>query len=266
MTRTERVAHDSERFFYCADLPDDIMRGDDHTVELSEEEARHIARVLRLQPGEAIRVFDGKGRLFAARLVEVSRSRVTAKLDAIERIETVPKHPVHLLVGTPKGKKPDFIIEKAVELGVESVVFFDAERSVAQKSEKQDKVLSRWRKIIIAASKQSGRARLMRVEYYPALNEAMENLPDDAERLAFWEEAPVAPEAEVEMAKPAASLIGLIGPEGGLTFGEIETAVKADFRVCSLGPTILRAETAAIVAATLLLQRAGDIGIRISNS
>ncbi len=263
MAQTERLPHDSERFFYCADLPRDIMQGDDHTVELPEEEARHIARVLRLQPGEGIRVFDGAGRLFAARIVEVTRNRVTAKLDAIECIENAPNHPVHLLVGTPKGKKSDFIIEKSVELGVESVVFFDAERSVAQKSEKQDKVLSRWRKIIIAASKQSGRARLMRVEYYPALSEAIENLPDDSERLVFWEEAPVAaPNTDPYQPDKATGYTGLIGPEGGLTPEEIEIATKSNYRVCSLGSTILRAETAAVVVATLLLHRTGDIGIK----
>lgn len=259
---TSQAGHgySSDRLFYCPDLPDGIPESDGTTVILPESEARHISRALRLRPGDGIRLFDGRGRLYSAKLSDVSKTSVSAAVEDLIHTERPAACPVILLIATPKGKKSELVIEKCVELGVEQVIFFEAERSVARKSEKAAKVLKRWESIVVSACKQCGRTRLMPIGLADSLGEAVDFLPPDSARIAFWEESSAEPGDKIE-AETAASLAALVGPEGGLTANEIKIARDAAFRVCSLGPRILRAETAAIVAATLLLRESGEIGI-----
>lgn len=252
----------NDRIFYCPDIPVDILERDTTSVDLPENEARHINRVLRLRSGDTIRLFDGRGRLYGATTRQASKQTVVAEITHLLDTEKSPEQGVSLIVGTLKAKKSDLVVEKCVELGVEKIIFFEAGRSVAHKAEKQKKTIERWEKIVVSACKQCCRSRLMQVDLCESLSEAIEKTPSDSKRLAFWEEAHES-RNNISAADDAAGktpYIALVGPEGGLTAEEIDIALEANFDILSLGPRILRAETACIVTATLLQERSGAFG------
>lgn len=231
-------------------------------VELPAEEAHHAAQVLRMRPGDRIRAFDGQGFFYDGTILEVARRNARARFAVRRPSQADPRSQITLLVATTKGRKPDLIIQKAVELGVARIALFPAQRSVTRTDDAppEGEPRDRYDKIVVAASKQCGRARLMEVRLYPNLEAALASIEPRGARIAFWEQADARANAlptRLALGEPAAALIG---PEGGLAAEEVELAGKAGFAPASLGPRILRAETAAIAAATLLLAAAGELG------
>jgi len=261
---------------------------DRRVVLLSPDESRHAADVLRLGAGDAVRLFDGEGFFYEGRIVEVGRRGVGVEVLRSAPSAAEARVRVILLVASLKGRKSDWIVEKSVELGVGEVVFFPCDRSVGRwdGAEAARAHEERWARIAISACKQCGGARLMPARARASLEEALSAAPADAVRYAFWEGESVEPRggeepgwtADVVCATPPADspegapgeaaaavvLCALIGPEGGLTAREIERIRGAGFQTRSLGPRILRAETAALAAAAILLHGAGDLGPALS--
>ncbi|MBD8566561.1 16S rRNA (uracil(1498)-N(3))-methyltransferase [Oxalobacteraceae sp. CFBP 8763] len=231
--------------FYC---PQSLVNGS--TIELPEAVAHHL-HVVRLQPGAALTLFNGEGGQYRATLVETGKRRATAVIDAHEAIEAEAPYPVTLAQGLPEGSKMDWIIEKAVELGVAAIQPLAAARSVVRLSgERLEKRHAHWHGVIAAASEQCGRNRLAQllpmadVQPWLAASAGTTRIllsPRATESLAGWARA---------NAPQAVTL--LIGPEGGLTSQEEDTAVAAGALSLSMGPRVLRTETAGLAALAVL--------------
>jgi 16S rRNA (uracil1498-N3)-methyltransferase len=325
------------RVFYCSEAAERFQaeKGAAFTIALSREESRHAAKVLRLAVGDEVRLFDGAGFFYEGRIASLACNEVEVRIESRAASTSDPRARLVLLVALLKGRKADFLIQKAVELGVGEIVFFQARRSVSHTrapdkeeersgQEEEGSGRERWEKIAISACKQCGRATLMPVRELPDLNAALRALPHTPIRYVFWEalrqtadthtavtqaagtqasaatqeplaiqgpaavqqppatqepaatqeppaiQGPAATQRPAATQEPAAlfpgaraasaEMVAMIGPEGGFTQEEINRILAAGFRACSLGPRILRAETAALAAATILLRQAGELG------
>jgi 16S rRNA (uracil1498-N3)-methyltransferase len=223
-------------------------------VTLPAEESRHLVKVLRAKLGERVRLTDGAGSLFQGRIVSISAKGVTVTIESAAASKATNGR-VILVQGLLKGEKMEFVIQKAAELGAAEIVPFTSSRTVAA-WKKEPRKLERWRKIAEAASKQSGRATHLKVREPGTLASILE-IPADG-KIVFWEEGgPTA--REFLVGRHPQRLLVMIGPEGGLSTEEVDRARSLGFTVLSLGPLILRAETAALAALSIVQYELGNI-------
>ena len=221
--------------------------------------ALHIRRVLRLGAGDPVTVFNGDGSDYSARIAEVDSARV--EIEVLERAAARAESPLALTLvqGIARGERMDLIVQKATELGVAAIQPVLAARSVVKlDAASAARRLAHWRSIAIAASEQCGRARMPRIATPVPLAEWLTRpTADSPARLQL---ALDATEPLVTAAAGADVIELLIGPEGGLDAMERKTAERAGYRRCSLGPRVLRTETAAVAALAVLQAVGGDLG------
>jgi len=227
-------------------------------VAIEGTAANHITRVLRLRAGDAITVFNGSGVEFAASIEAFRKDSVLVAVKE-ERAATDRESPlpITLAQGISRGERMDWIVQKATELGASRIVPVTTERSVVRLDAKQaEKKVQHWRGIAIAACEQCGRNRVPEIALPTPIFELVTAGAPGATRLLL---SPMA-EASIEQVSVGASgLSVLIGPEGGLTETEQEVALRSGFTSVRMGPRVLRTETAAIAALTLLQHRFGDL-------
>jgi len=222
-------------------------------VSLDLDETRHLRDVLRLHDGDNISVFDGAGREFLCTVETVEKKHtILTILD-----ETSPTSPeshldLTLAVAILKGEKLELVVQKAVELGVSTLQPLFTQRCDIKPNTK-DKKIERWRKIAHEAAKQSGRAKLMKIENPIGL----ETLPagSDGENVILFTEREGSHFSEI---KPSKKITAIVGPEGGWEDSELAWARERGFTLVTFGGRILRAETAAISVAAILQHRFGD--------
>ena len=226
------------------------------TIALPAPAARH-AQVLRLQPGSAVTLFNGDAGSvegeYDATVSGMGRSQVQVRIGEFRATRREKARPVYLAVGMPANDRMDWLVEKAVELGVAGIQPLMTERSVLRlQGERADKKLAHWRAIAVAACEQCGRNRLPPIAAPAALADWLAALAagreEDRWLLSLRHPAPPLRQAGAG-ARPA---LLLSGPEGGLATHEEEAALAAGFAPASLGPLTLRAETAPLAAAILL--------------
>ena len=217
--------------------------------------ARHV-QVLRLQPGAALRLFDGRGGEWAARIERIGRSEVSVRLGLHDAVDRELALPVTLALGMPANERMDTVVEKATELGVAVIQPLLCERSVLRLSgERSQKKVAHWRSVAVAACEQSGRTRVPLIEPVRSLPEWLRALPADG--AARWVASLGDGAAALASMLPARSgVVALSGPEGGLAPAEDELARAAGFVPVSLGPRVLRADTAPLALLALLALRA----------
>ena len=229
--------------FYC---PAPLATG--LSLELPPGAARHV-QVLRLQPGDSITLFNGEGGEFAATVTRMGRSDVEVTVGPHAAVEREASRAVHVLAGITANERMDWLVEKATELGVASITPLVAERSVLKlKGERADKKRAHWQGIAVAAAEQCGRNRVPAV--HPAVTLA-EWLKQAAvgERWVLSLSAGTRP---VPVGAGATSVTLLSGPEGGLSPAEEAAALAAGFSPVTLGPRVLRAETAPLAVLAML--------------
>ncbi|RVT52545.1 16S rRNA (uracil(1498)-N(3))-methyltransferase [Rubrivivax albus] len=232
------------------DAPAPLATG--QVLDLPPGPARHV-QVRRLQPGDALTVFDGRGGEWAATVQQMGRSQVTVLVGTHDPVEREAPCAVTLAVGMPANDRMDWLVEKATELGVAEIRPLVTERSVLRlDGERAERKRQHWQAVAVAAAEQCGRTRVPMVHPVRALA-GTEALPSAGAGGQGWVLS-VAPGA-----KPASvlrSMSGphwlLSGPEGGLTDGELARALAAGAQALSLGPRVLRAETAPLAALALL--------------
>lgn len=232
--------------FHC---PAPLATGD--ALDLPPGAARHV-QVLRLQPGDAITLFNGEGGEFEARVTRMGRSEVQVQVGAHHAIEREAPCALHLAVGMPANERMDWLVEKATELGVASIQPLLAERTVLRLAgERAEKKRAHWQGIAVAACEQCGRNRVPPVQAPQPLMAWLAAPAAPARRALLLSLAPGARplrEAVAGHGSGAGTLVFLSGPEGGLSPAEEAAALAAGFLPVTLGARVLRAETAALAA------------------
>jgi len=233
-------------------------------VTLTGDGYHHVRRVLRLGSGDELELFDGAGLVVRAIVDEAPERELVLRVERRWREAPLPGPTVTLVCAELKGDKMDFVVQKATELGVDHFVPVTTERSVVRPAAKaRQRRHSRRLKVAREACRQSGRAYLPEVQPSLSLDDALARLAanDDVDAFVLWEssEAEGLAAAMAEASAPADRCL-LVGPEGGFTAEEVESARDHGFREVSLGPLVLRAETAAVVAVTLASAHLGRLG------
>jgi 16S rRNA (uracil1498-N3)-methyltransferase len=222
------------------------------TVDLPETVAHHL-HVVRQQLGAALTLFNGEGGQYRAVLAELGKKRASALVEAFEPVEVELPYAVTLAQALPEGTKMDWIIEKAVELGVAAIAPLAAQRSVVRLAgERAEKRLAHWEAVVVAASEQSGRNRLARVAPLAELPRWLAQSPQGtAPRILL---SPRATQSLAQWARnePPQALTLLVGPEGGFTDQEEQAALAHGALALSMGPRVLRTETAGLTALAAL--------------
>lgn len=227
------------------------------TAVIDGADARHIGGALRMTVGETLTLCDGAGTDYACTIVAVNKDTVEATVHAATPTASEPTLAVTLYMGMPKGDKLEFIIQKAVELGVTAIVPVITARSIVRVSGKDaEKKQVRLQRIAAEAAGQSGRGIIPTVEAPISFKQALARLA--AENTLLCYEGGGAPIGSlVSPADTAVSLV--IGPEGGFDPAEVEAVTAAGGRIATLGPRILRCETAPLAALAVLMERSGNM-------
>jgi len=232
--------------FHC---PQPLLQG--AIVDLPEAVAHHL-HVVRQQPGDEVVLFNGEGGQVRARLLDIGKRRASAEVIAFDAIDVELPYAVTLAQGLPEGSsKMDWIVEKAVELGVAAIQPLAAQRSVVRLSgERAEKRQAHWQGVIEAASEQCGRNRLARLDPLLDFGRWLA-LPSSTPRILL---SPRAGQSLADWAKENGPrpLTLMVGPEGGFSREEEDAALAAGALALSVGPRVLRTETAALAALAML--------------
>ena len=220
-------------------------------VEITGEQYHYVVHVLRLTRGEKI-VLIGQKYQFKAVIAEVTKAKLVAKISSKKLIPISPLK-IDLFQGLPKSSKFEFIIEKSTELGVDQIYPLLTERTVVTlEPAKTAKKLSRWQKIALEAARQSRRLSVPEVKPPLPFKELLEKLSSYSLSLVFWEESTSwLNEQQLKPLKEGRLAI-IIGPEGGFSQQEVEQLKKVGALEVSLGPRILRTETAPLAALAVI--------------
>ncbi len=227
------------------------------TAVIAGADARHIAGALRMTVGESLLLCDGKGMDYAGTIAAVERETVTVAVNASAPSQGEPSLKVTLYMGMPKGDKLEFIVQKAVELGVSAIVPVVTARSIVRVDGKDaQKKRVRLQRIAAEAAGQSGRGIIPTVATPLKWKEALARLEKENTMLCY--EGGGAPIGTlITPADTALSLV--VGPEGGFDPAEVAAVTAVGGRIATLGARILRCETAPLAALAVLMERSGNM-------
>lgn len=247
------------RFF----VPEHVIQN--NIVVITGPDVKHIARVLRLEPGDSVEICtgEGQGREFTAAIREITNKDVTCEITGEKSSVTEPPVRVILYQGLPKGEKMELVIQKSVELGVSRVVPVICERTVVKLDDKKaSERRIRWQRVAAEAAKQSRRTVIPEVAVPVPFNQAVQQIDSDMLAVMPWEEEHIKGISAVLKSEPGGhrSVAVFIGPEGGFSRIEADLARARGVVPVSLGPRIMRTETAGIVAVAIVLYELGDLG------
>lgn len=246
---------------YYSELP---ITGD--TVSLSGPEAHHLIHVMRAHPGRQVTLFDGSGAEFVCQVRRIARTEV--QLQVVERREVDRELPCDLSVACsfPKGDRQRWLVEKCVELGVGRIIPLITKRTVVRPAQS---TIDRLKRVVIEASKQCGRNRLLEVALPAEWAELVAASGQVPHRIMAHPATDV-PEADhptgtlrtvlVQGIRPGQAVLAAVGPEGGFTTEEVDLATSAGWQIADLGPRLLRIETAATMLAAVLAAAAARGG------
>ena len=236
---------------YC-DLP--LSPGAE--IALPEAAAHHAVTVLRLQLGDALNLFNGEGGEYLAILVAVSKRETRVRLTEFDAAERESPLAITLALGIAAGERMDYSLQKATELGVTAIVPLATERSVVKLSaERADRRRQHWQHVVIAACEQCGRNRVPTVAALQTLASYLATAEHGTRRLLLSPDAPT----PLKQVPRSGAVVLLVGAEGGLAPSEIQAATASGFEAVSLGPRILRTETAPLAALAVLQALWGDL-------
>ena len=234
-------------------------------INITGGDVRHIVNVLRAAPGDAIVISDGLGTDYDAVIEQTGKDAVLARITEKRRNITEPRMNITLFQGIPKSDKMDFIIQKCVELGVSRIVPVATARTAVKICGAPGGATSkteRWRRIALESAKQCDRGIIPAVEEPVMFNRALELAEGCSLKILPYEEEKTRSFRAFLRALPQGTdsrVAVFIGPEGGFDPAEVEEASRSGFETVSLGPRILRTETAGMVVVTILMYENGDM-------
>ena len=234
----------------------DLINGS--TVELEGDRARYLGRVLRLRPADEVLVFNGDGPERSAVIETITKSKVSLRIGESYETDTESPLRVHLVQGVSRGERMDFVIQKATELGVKRVTPVLTEYGVVKLDTKRaEKRREHWQGVAQSACEQSGRVRVPLIDAPVPLKTWFGDGPAEVDAQLILRPGAGAALAGIEA--PSTKICLLVGPEGGFSDIEYEDADIAGFMPVSLGPRVLRTETAAVAALSVLQSKWGDL-------
>lgn len=224
-------------------------------------DAHHITSVFRLKSGDEILLVDGTGFEYRAELISTSKNQVTVAVVEQYAVRTESQTKISVGQGYLKDKKMDMLIRHLTEIGITRWIPMISEYSIPQPDKKKnDARIERWVTIAREAVKQCGRTRVPEIVSPVSFRDAVKNSGDMDLKIIFYEnEARPLGQTLLPGAPPPSGILVFFGPEGGFSTKEIELAISAGFVTASLGPRILRAETASIAACALMQHIFGDM-------
>jgi len=227
-------------------------------IVLPEAQTHYLKHVLRLKPGAALLLFDGKQPSDFHAVLTANGKNLGAFIESVTAIETESSLSVELIQGLGRADHMDWMIQKTTELGVTQITLFNAERTQTPlKPAQQEKKMQHWRSVAISACEQSGRAIVPGITFLRNLEKTISRSSGNCKLLLDFSNDPLA--SFLQQQPPGTPLAILIGPEGGLNLAEIELARTSGFAPVSLGPRVLRTETAAISALAIAQSLLGDL-------
>jgi 16S rRNA (uracil1498-N3)-methyltransferase len=236
-------------------------------IIITGDQARYLTSVLRVKPGESLTIFDGLGFKYSCRIIKCHKKEVVAKRIKKERYSAESSISITLAQGIAKGGRMDLIIQKSTELGVKKIIPLITERSQVRHTHKLD----RWKKIALSASQQSGRDKIPEIEEPVDIRSFFSRqfpFVEKGDKGGFYNSGIIFSEENKERNlkgvlrafNNSQQLTILVGPEGGFSKEEVTAAVENGFIEASLGPRILRTETAPITAISIIQYEIGDVG------
>ena len=232
----------------------DVPLNENQRVELPKETSHYLSRVLRLPVEAQLRIFNGQGGEYLACITKVTKNSATLQVGAFDATDNSSPLHIHLGIALSKGDRMDFVVQKASELGVSEMSLLNSERTeVKLKGERLEKRLTHWRKVAISACEQCGSNRVPVINTPISLSNWI-NQRDEPIKLIMQPGT-----AQTFQQNKPASVALLVGPEGGFADQEVGAANRAGFENITLGPRILRTETAPLVAISLLQHHWGDL-------
>ena len=234
---------------------------ENNTCIIEGEDVKHISKVLRCKIGEELEVCDNDNNEYICEITDIEKSIVT--LDILEKIDIKRESDlkVKLYQGLPKGPKMEVILQKLTEVGVDEIILVQTKRSVAKVDDKkEDKKIERWERIIYEAAKQSKRGKIPKLRGVLSFKEALEEMKSNDFNIIPYENERT---KSIKKSLKGVNInnIGIfVGPEGGFDETEIQSVEDIGGQSVSLGPRILRTETASIVASSIVLYELSDIG------
>ena len=225
-------------------------------VSLERKQAHYLKNVLRLKPGAAFFLFNGRAAVDYRATLQLAGKDASARIESEHILATESALYSHVIQGLGRADHMDWMVQKTTELGVSRISIFAAARSQGKLRPKQvEKKLQHWHAIAISACEQCGRALLPQVEYFDALDSALPAVEQSCRLLLDFDGEPMAS----ALPNSSADAALLLGPEGGLSEAEIALALEHGYQAVRLGPRVLRTETAATAALALLQSNLGDI-------
>lgn len=231
------------------------------SLVITGRDAEHI-KVLRMRPGEALTICNGKGIDMHCTLTGSDGKTAYADVAEVVPSKSEASVKVRIYAGLAKGDRVDYVAQKCTEMGAEEIVFFNCDRCVVRLDPKKgaDKKVERWQRIAEEAAKQSGRGIIPVVRYIDSYKEMLNDAAANELKLFMYETGDrISMQQAIRSALPCSTAAVICGPEGGFTPEEAELARQAGFAVCAMGPRILRCETAPLIPLTAILYETNNL-------
>ena len=228
-------------------------------IELEVGAARHLTSALRMTSGQLITLFNGQGGEYVAELVEAKKGKATVRITEFDKTDRESSLSVHLAIGISRGERMDWIVQKATELGVSEITPLFSERTeVKLNGERLEKKLRHWQQVSISACEQCQRNLVPSINPALTLDQWLSQDTGNAEQLKLVLHH--RSDKSLAQHQPPKSACLLVGPEGGLSDNEISRAMDNGFAALTLGPRVMRTETAPLAAISIMQSVWGDMG------
>lgn len=234
---------------------------ENNTCIIEGEDVKHISKVLRCRVGEELEICDNDNNEYICEITNIDKSQVN--LNILKRVDIKRESDLKIKVyqGLPKGPKMEMILQKLTEVGVDEIILVQTKRTVVKVDDKkEDKKIERWERIIYEAAKQSKRGKIPKLRGVLSFKEALADMKENDFNIAPYENEKTKTIKQAIKGKDINNIGIFVGPEGGFEDTEINAIEEMGGQSVSLGPRILRTETASLVASSIVLYELSDLG------
>ena len=234
---------------------------ENNTCIIEGEDVKHISKVLRCRVGEELEICDNDNNEYICEITNIDKSQVN--LNILKRVDIKRESDLKIKVyqGLPKGPKMEMILQKLTEVGVDEIILVQTKRTVVKVDDKkEDKKIERWERIIYEAAKQSKRGKIPKLRGVLSFKEALADMKENDFNIAPYENEKTKTIKQAIKGKDINNIGIFVGPEGGFEDTEISAIEEISGQSVSLGPRILRTETASLVASSIVLYELSDLG------